>query len=141
MHDLPRFHKAQSGGIYEIALQELEQGQKCSHWMWFIFPQLRSLGRSNTAKLYGIANRAEAIAYLKDPILGTRLRTCCWAMLKNKGTPPDAVLGSIDAMKLRSCATLFDAAFPNDVFAEILKVFYGVERCHDTLAEVGKSSA
>lgn len=141
MHDLLRFHKAQSAGIYEIALQELEQGQKCSHWMWFIFPQLRSLGRSNTAKLYGIADRAEAIAYLKDPILGTRLRTCCWAMLKHKGTPPDAVLGTIDAMKLRSCATLFDVVLPNDVFAEILQVFYDAERCHDTLDEVGESSA
>lgn len=129
MHDLPRFHKAQSGGIFETALHELEQGKKCSHWMWFIFPQLRSLGRSPTAKLYGIADLAEAGAYLKDPVLGVRLRACCWAMLKNKGTHPEMILGSLDAVKLRSSMTFFDHVSPDDVFSEVLQVFYHAKAC------------
>ena len=102
--------------------------------MWWIFPQLAALGRSGTAKAYGIRDLEEARAYLAHPVLGPRLVEAAWAMLGNAGQRPEAVLGGIDALKLRSCATLF-AAVPgaDPVFGEVLEVFYGGERDPMTL--------
>lgn len=127
MRDLERFVAAQEGS-YPTALAELRRGRKESHWMWWVFPQLASLGRSGTARAYGIADLAEAEAYLAHPVLGPRLVEAARAMLRHEGQAPEAVLGGIDAMKLRSCATLF-AAVPgaDPVFREVLEAFYGGE--------------
>ncbi len=136
---LQRFHAAQAE-TYAGALAELQAGQKRGHWMWFIFPQLASLGRSGTAKFYGIADLAEARAYLADPVLGPRLIDCAQAMLEHPHRSAEAILGPVDAMKLRSSATLFAAAATDPTAAEVmnrvLATFYGGERCAVTVAEV-----
>lgn len=101
--------------------------------MWFVWPQLRGLGRSATAQHYGIADKAEAQAYLAHEVLGTRLWEISRAMLKHVGRPAEEVLGHVDAMKLRSSATLFLAAGGCDVFIALLEGFYGGEPCPRTL--------
>jgi len=125
---LQRFHAAQED-TYAGALAELQAGQKRGHWMWFIFPQLASLGRSGTAKFYGIANLAEARAYLADPVLGQRLIACAEAMLTHQGRSAEAILGPVDAMKLRSSATLFALAGDAPVFGQVLQAFYAGSPC------------
>jgi uncharacterized protein (DUF1810 family) len=112
--------------VIERALAELRAGAKRGHWMWFVFPQLAGLGSSPTSRRYAIAGPQEAHAYLEDPVLGPRLVSCCEALL---GLPADAsaehVLGSVDALKLRSCATLFAQAAPGQpVFERVLARFY-----------------
>jgi uncharacterized protein (DUF1810 family) len=104
--------------------------------MWFVLPQLRGLGRSSTAHEYGIAGRAEAEAYLAHPLLGERLRACVSAMLAHRGRPAAGILGEVDAMKFRSCLTLFDAvsATPGNLFEQALDAFYAGERDAATLA-------
>ncbi|MCV2869764.1 DUF1810 domain-containing protein [Defluviimonas sp. WL0002] len=106
MNDLGRFHEAQDR-VWPDALAELRGGRKTSHWMWFVFPQLRGLGRSETARYYGIADLDEAQAYLGDPILAGRLHDAATALLSHPGVSAEDILGSVDAMKLRSSATLF----------------------------------
>lgn len=133
MNELHRFHDAQARDQAR-ALAELRAGRKVSHWMWYIFPQLAALGRSGTAKHYGIRDLAEARAYLADPVLAANLRAAAGAMLENAGTPPEAVLGAVDAMKLRSCATLFAAAGGGEVFDRLLAEFFGGEADPATLA-------
>jgi uncharacterized protein (DUF1810 family) len=125
MKDLERFVAAQEG-TWPAALAELRAGSKTSHWMWWVFPQLAALGRSGTAKAYGLESLAEAEAYLAHPVLGPRLVEAMRAMLGNRGRAPEEVLGEVDAMKLRSCATLF-AALPgaDPVFGEALAAFWG----------------
>lgn len=132
MTDLSRFHKAQAD-TYEAALAELTAGAKVTHWMWFVFPQLRGLGRSATAQYYGLAGLAEARAYLADPVLGPRLRACAQALLAHQGAAAEAILGPVDAMKLRSSATLFEAAGGGEAFAALLDGFFGGRRCTRTL--------
>jgi uncharacterized protein (DUF1810 family) len=108
--DLQRFVIAQHR-VYGQVLAELAAGHKRSHWMWFIFPQLRGLGRSETARHYGIVSLAEAQAYLAHPLLGARLRACVALLGRWAGQrSAEAMLGPVDALKLRSCLTLFDAA-------------------------------
>lgn len=123
--DLNRFLAAQAGGVYEGALAELNFGHKVRHWMWFIFPQLRGLGHSDKAHFYGLADLAEATAYLAHPVLGSRLIACTAAMRKHRAVGADFVLGAVDALKLRSCLTLF-AAVPGapPLFAEALTALY-----------------
>lgn len=115
------------------ALAELRAGAKRGHWMWWIFPQLRGLGRSETARLYGIADRAEAEAFLHDPRLGPRLVEAARAMLENRGRRAEDVLGAVDALKLRSSATLF-ASLPGapPEFAALLEAFFDGEPCART---------
>ena len=121
--DPARFLAAQEG-TYADALSELRAGEKRTHWMWWIFPQL-PLGRSPTARAYALSGRDEAEAYLGHPVLGPRLVEACEAMLTNEGRRPEAVLGGIDALKLRSCATLFaQAEGAPEVFARVLDAFY-----------------
>jgi len=136
---LQRFHAAQAD-TYAGALAELQAGQKRSHWMWFIFPQLASLGRSATARFYGIADLAEARAYQADPVLGPRLLACAEAMLLHPERSAEAILGPVDALKLRSSATLFAAAAPGSAAAQVmgrvLATFYGGERCAATTDQV-----
>jgi len=108
-HRLERFLAAQDG-TYETALAEVRRGAKRSHWMWFVFPQIAGLGFSPMAQRYAIASLDEARAYLAHPILGSRLRECVAALDGLTGTTAERVFGGIDAMKLRSSLTLFEAA-------------------------------
>lgn len=133
MDDLDRFIRAQQGH-YAQALVELQAGRKTGHWIWFVLPQLRGLGRSAMAHEYGISGRHEAVAYLAHPVLGERLRDCVRAMLTHAGVPASRVLGDIDAMKFRSCLTLFDATSTEPLFSQALDAFYGGERDAATLA-------
>lgn len=132
--DLNRFLVAQARN-YDDADREIAAGQKVTHWMWYVFPQLRGLGRSNFAQLYGLDGLAEATTYLNHPVLGPRLLHMCALMLTHTGTPADRILGGIDAMKLQSCATLF-AAVPDapPVFANVLDAFFDGQPCAKTLA-------
>ena len=120
---LERFVKAQEQ-MYAIALQEIEQGQKWSHWIWYIFPQLAILGHSHNAKYYGLSGYDEAEAYLNHPVLGCRLREITQALLQHKELTAEEILGGIDAMKVKSSMTLFAEVSPDDIFDEVLKVFY-----------------
>ena len=108
MDDLERFVEAQAD-TYAAALAELAAGEKQTHWMWFIFPQLRGLGSSQTANFYGIDDRDEATAYLNHNLLGPRLIACCEALLTHKDKTAHAIFGSPDDLKLRSSMTLFEA--------------------------------
>ena len=110
---------------YENAKQELAEGRKRTHWIWFIFPQLAVLGHSANAKYYGISGYDEAKAYLEHPILGARLREITLALLQHRGESAVDILGDIDAIKVRSCMTLFDAVSPDGIFKEVLDAFYG----------------
>jgi uncharacterized protein (DUF1810 family) len=122
--DLERFVKAQEQ-VYPSVLEELRAGRKSSHWIWFIFPQIKGLGRSWMAEHYGIASRAEAEAYLAHPLLGTRLEECTRLVNAVHQRSIREILGDIDAMKFRSSMTLFAAvAPPGSVYAEALKQWF-----------------
>ena len=126
--NLQRFLDAQEND-YAEALHEIKQGYKQSHWIWFIFPQMRGLGRSPMAENYGIKSIEEARAYLENPILKKRLIEISSALLKHKGkSTAYEILGTLDAMKVRSSMTLFDLVMPNTIFAEVLDAFYNSER-------------
>jgi uncharacterized protein (DUF1810 family) len=120
--NLDRFVAAQAGGVFEQALAELREGHKRSHWMWFIFPQHRDLGRSSTARFYGLDGIDEARAFAEHALLGERLRQCGRAILPHLSTAgPEAILGPIDALKLRSSMAIFAEAVPEEpLFAEVL---------------------
>lgn len=139
MHDLERFHEAQAAS-HDIALAELRAGSKQSHWMWFVFPQLRGLGRSPTALHFGIADLDEARAYLGDPVLAGRLAECTRAILAHADRSAEAILGPVDALKLRSSATLFRAADKGEVgklMQAVIDRFFGGHPCPRTLAALG----
>ena len=120
---LQRFLDAQAP-IYTQALQELERGHKQSHWMWFIFPQPRGLGRSATALFYGLADAQEALAFARHPVLGARLRACTQAMLQHAGRPASDILGAVDALKFCSCMALFGCLLPGEpLFTQALQAF------------------
>jgi uncharacterized protein (DUF1810 family) len=124
-YDLQRFVRAQEG-MFEQALQELRQGDKRSHWIWFIFPQLRGLGSSRNAQFYGLSSKEEAAAYLGHPTLGPRLRTCAEAILQVEGRSLLEILGAPDDLKFRSSMTLFaQAADDNRLFIDALAKYCG----------------
>lgn len=132
--DLRRFVDAQSSA-YDQALAELRQGCKRTHWIWFVLPQLRGLGRSQFARLYGLTGRQEAVAYLAHPVLGPRLRACVEALCAHRDRTAETMLGPVDALKFRSCLTLFEVAAPGEtLFPDALVQFHGGERCARTLA-------
>lgn len=134
--DINRFIEAQEIPYfcgYKQALEEVINGKKTNHWIWYIFPQLRCLGRSNRAHYYGIADRIEAERYLSNQILGSRIREITEALLAHKGKTALEIFGDIDAVKVRSCMTMFDFLSPNDIFGEVLESFYQSERCELTL--------
>jgi len=112
-HGLQRFVEAQAA-VWDAVRAELRAGRKTSHWMWFVFPQLRSLGRSETARFYGIVSRAEALAYAEHPLLGARLREAVDLVLGVHGRTLHAIFGSPDDLKFRSSMTLFAAVVPQE---------------------------
>jgi uncharacterized protein (DUF1810 family) len=138
--DINRFVKAQEETYsgYAQALNEIKAGRKTSHWIWYIFPQLRGLGRSGMADFYGIADREEAEQYLNHDVLGARIREITEGLLEHKGKSALDILGHIDAIKVRSCMTMFDCISPNDIFAEVLSSFYEDERCIRTIRRMQK---
>jgi uncharacterized protein (DUF1810 family) len=121
---LDRFLAAQQD-VYTAALRELREGRKRTHWMWFIFPQLRGLGSSAMSRRYGIASRKEAAGYLAHPLLGPRLHECTAAVNAHCGRSAEAIFGPIDAMKLRSSMTLFERAGGGASFARCLDAHFG----------------
>ena len=122
---LERFLEAQAG-VYEQALNELTEGRKRSHWMWFVFPQIAGLGRSGTAQYYAIRDLDEAVAYAAHDVLGARLRECARALTSLTEHDPVRVLGPTDAMKLRSSMTLFARAAPDEpLFEDVLRQYFG----------------
>ena len=122
--DLRRFVEAQDG-VYEHALGELRGGRKTGHWMWFVFPQIAGLGFSAMSQRYAIGSLAEARAYLAHPVLGERLRECAAAVLAVEGSSAEQIFGGIDAVKLRSCMTLFHRADPSEpVFEAVLEKYF-----------------
>jgi uncharacterized protein (DUF1810 family) len=135
---LDRFVTAQRG-FYDDALAELRAGAKRSHWMWFVFPQIAGLGRSQTAQYYAIADRAEAEAYGRHELLVPRLREATEAMLAWAGRRgASEILGEIDARKFRSSMTLFEATCSDPApYAAALEAFYGGERDGATLELLG----
>lgn len=128
-HDLARFVAAQDGGgTYARAVAELRAGRKRSHWMWFVFPQISGLGASPTAQRYAIASLEEARAYLADPVLGARLRTCAQILVEHPGRSAPELFGALDALKLRSSMTLFARADPEEpLFARVLELYFAGE--------------
>ena len=123
-YDLDRFLTAQSD-VYEIALKEIKNGRKESHWMWFIFPQLKNLGHSYMAKYYGIENLSEAKEYIEHPVLGSRLREISSALLSLNESNPLLVMGRPDHLKLCSCMTLFSKATDdNQVFLDVINKYF-----------------
>jgi uncharacterized protein (DUF1810 family) len=136
--DLERFVTAQAP-VFATALAELQSGQKRSHWMWFIFPQLRGLGHSAMARHYGIGSLAEARAYLAHPLLGPRLIECTCAVLAIEGRPLHAIFGSPDDVKFCSSMTLFSLAPEENaiVFRQALDRFCGGRADERTLALLG----
>lgn len=137
--DLTRFVTAQDG-IHDVALAELMAGRKRSHWMWFVFPQMRGLGGSAMAAYYGIGSFDEARAYLAHPLLGPRLEAVTRAVLGQRGRALQEILGTPDDMKFRSSMTLFARAGGDAVFAEALAVFCGGVEDDATLRMLGLAS-
>src|SRR5688572_21190379 len=131
---LERFITAQEDK-YAIALAEIQAGRKRSHWMWFIFPQVKGLGMSDMSMFYGITDLLEAEEYLNHPVLGPRLRAICQELEKLPTNNADEIFGSPDDLKLKSCLTLFAAVRNADpVFDSLLDKFYQGARDSRTLA-------
>lgn len=135
--DLEKFVEAQ-GPVYAQALAELQAGRKTSHWIWYILPQHVELGRSQRAIHYGIANLDQARRYLRNPVLGPRLRACVEAVLPHEDKTAFEIFGSPDDMKFRSCLTLFEAAAELEedraLFGRTLELFYDGTRDERTLS-------
>jgi uncharacterized protein (DUF1810 family) len=125
-YDLQRFVAAQDAGdTYDHATAELRSGHKTSHWMWFIFPQVAGLGYSPASRTYAITSLAEAGAYLAHPVLGARLIECAEILARVPGRTAEQIFGEVDALKLRSCVTLFMRAAPGEpVFRQVLDQYF-----------------
>ena len=133
LYDLQRFIAAQDlYDSYNTALQEVNSGWKQSHWMWYVFPQIHGLGHSETSKKYSIKSLLEAKAYTENEVLNDRLREITNALLNQENSAED-IFGQLDALKLRSCMTLFDLVSPDDIYADVLENFFNKERCQSTL--------
>lgn len=139
--DIERFIEAQNAGnAYQQALEEIRRGHKTTHWIWYVFPQLKGLGRSVYAQYYGVADMEEARTYLACPVLNERLYEISNAVLAHADRDVETVMGShVDAMKLRSSMTLFDAVRPNDIFGKVLDAFYHGNKDERTLREIGQN--
>ena len=138
INSLERFVKAQELA-YPIALQDIKKGKKRSHWMWYIFPQLRGLGMSSMAHKYGIVDLDEAKAYLEHPVLSARLYELCGELLKHRDKSAYDIFGDIDAMKLKSSMTLFAlTSKEHTIFDEVLECFFDGERDAITLKLINR---
>ena len=136
-HTLSRFVRAQQQN-YPQALAELARGQKRSHWMWYVFPQIDGLAASSTSRHFALKSLAEAEAYLAHPILGPRLLECAETLMRIEGRTASQIFGSPDDLKLKSCATLFACVLPaGSVFDRLLQKYYGGERDVRTLQLLG----
>lgn len=122
-YDLERFLSAQEPVIGKV-MSELNEGHKQTHWMWFVFPQIHGLGRSEIAQRYAISSSSEAMAYLGHPVLGPRLEECALAVLKIAGRTAHQVFGEIDALKFRSSMTLFAAVSHKTAFRDVLDKYF-----------------
>ena len=138
-YDLDRFVRAQTTD-YNLALSELRDGEKRSHWMWYIFPQIEGLGQSPMSHRYSIKSAAEARAYLDHPVLGPRLRECAVVVRDIVGRSALEILGSPDDQKLRSCATLFAAVSDDDVFEQLLRKYFDGQPDKQTLRRLGAAT-
>jgi uncharacterized protein (DUF1810 family) len=133
-YNLQRFLSAQGENIDSVIL-ELNQGQKIGHWMWYIFPQAKGLGRSSTAEFYAIQSKGEAIEYLNHPVLGSRLLECTKVVNAHDNLTSEHIFGIPDYLKFRSCMTLFDSITNTEnPFSEALDGFYGGEPDNRTLS-------
>lgn len=132
MKPLERFIEAQNNS-YQSVLEELKEGKKKNHWMWYMFPQMEGLGNSTISKYYAIQNLEEAKNYLEQPLLGTRLIELCNILLLLASDDVIAVFGPIDAMKLKSCMTLFDYVSDKKIFYDVLLKFFDGERDEKTI--------
>lgn len=136
-YDLTRFVTAQQRD-YQTALSEIRNGKKASHWMWYIFPQMKGLGRSPTSVYYGIQSLEEAKAFLQDPYLGKNLREITSALLSLQETDPRVIFGRPDDLKCKSCMTLFKYASGNEpIFSAVLENFYHGKEDRRTLKLLG----
>ena len=132
---------AAQDAVWPAVTAELTAGAKRSHWMWFIFPQLAGLGRSATSKLYGLAGADEARAYLAHPLLGARYAECVEAIQDLPASDPVAVFGEVDAVKLRSSLTLFEAVSRRPLFSAALIRWFGGERDERTLGLLSRDDS
>lgn len=136
-NNIERFIEAQKNMYcgYDLALKEMQEGGKRSHWIWYIFPQLKGLGHSYMSQFYGIQGKNEAKEYLTHPLLGQRLREITEVILSYPDTadPNKFMMQSVDAKKLKSSMTLFDAISPNDIFGKVLERFFNGKRDRRTL--------
>lgn len=142
LYDLERFLTSQNGGYadYQRAFSEIKAGRKLSHWIWYVFPQIKGLGFSYNSEYYGISGLEEAKAYLNHPVLGARLREISEAFLNlNAGSALD-ILGRPDDLKVRSCMTLFDMVSEHDIFEQVITKYYYGERCPKTLLRLKPSA-
>ncbi|MCU6770147.1 Uncharacterized conserved protein [uncultured Bacteroides sp.] len=132
---LQRFIEAQNDS-YDQALKEIINGRKLTHWIWYIFPQMKGLGFSYNSEYYGVTSLQEARDYLENELLRKRLFEITESLLMHKGKDIESIMGDIDALKLKSSMTLFDAVKPGSIFGEVLDGFYGGERCRRTLEKI-----
>lgn len=138
LFDLDRFLSAQDNfNTYDTALEEVKEGSKRTHWIWYIFPQIHGLGHSSTSQKYSIKSLLEARAYLEDNKLRDRLYEITHALLDQDNSARD-IFGGLDAMKVCSCMTLFDIVSPDDIFAEVIEKFFDNTRCGRTLEIIQK---
>lgn len=137
MESIERFLEAQERD-YSRALSEIKAGKKTTHWIWYIFPQIDGLGFSSTARYYAIKDLEEAIIYYKNDTLRSRLIEISQELLKHKDKSSVEILGDVDSLKVCSCMTLFDIVAPNQVFKEVLDVFYQGKRDVNTLYILNK---
>jgi uncharacterized protein (DUF1810 family) len=131
-YDLNRFLEAQAED-YARALSELRAGEKRSHWMWYVFPQIDGLGQSPMSRRYAIKSAAEARAYLDHSVLGPRLSECFGAVHDIQGRSAREIFGSPDDMKLRSCATLFASVSGDNIFERVLEKYFDGKPDQETL--------
>ena len=139
-YNLQRFLDAQKG-VYDTVLYELRAGRKSSHWIWFIFPQIKGLGHSGMAQQFAIGSLDEAKAYLQDPVLGSRLRECTQLVLDVNGRSAEEILGYPDNLKFQSCMTLFlTAATDNALFKDALLEYFDGKPDQSTLDILAQQS-
>ena len=132
MSELNRFLRAQENS-FERALSEIENGKKVTHWMWYIFPQIKGLGKSYNSNFYGIDSKIEAGKYFSHEVLGPRLKICTEALLEHADKRAHEVLGWGDSMKLKSSMTLFNKVSNEECFEKVLGTFFNGAKCQRTL--------